>query len=149
MEPMWLRRSKPSLPGAEGAALVSKIMLDTLRDWLGDGGIPVDRSLAEKRLSICLHGNNGKLCPLNVEPKWWETALKNPIAEVIRAELELKNSMGLSLPDEESAGICKICGCCLILKPWTPIEHITKHLDERTLSKAPDFCWMKLESMSK
>ena len=121
-------------------------MLDTLRDWLGDGGKPVERMLAEKRLSICLHGNDGKACKLNVEPRWWEREFVNPVAEAIRSELELKNSMNLHLPNEENAGMCKICGCCLLLKPWTPIDHIKKNTDEITLSKAPDFCWMRTES---
>ena len=90
---------------------------------------------ADLRANIC------RSCPLNVAKKWWEKMTKDPIAEGMRMTLELKHGMNLSLPNEEELGVCRVCGCCIPLKVWTPIEHIQNQVGN--LHDAPDYCWMR------
>ena len=115
-----------------------------LKDWLGDGGQPVPSLRAESRAEACVHGNNGKACPMNTAPNWWDR-FKNAIALTIRAELELKNHLNLRVEPEDDLHMCGVCGCCLKLKVWTPIEHVKTHTSLNKISKAPGFCWMRRE----
>lgn len=108
---------------------------EVLTSWLGSGGKTIFKDEAELRAKIC------ESCPLNVAPKWWEKITKDPIAEGMRMTLELKHGMNLSVSNEDSLGVCKVCGCCLPLKIWVPIEHIRNQVGN--LHDAPDFCWMK------
>lgn len=115
-----------------------------LRDWLGEGGDPVSQAQADFRADVCLHGNGGEGCPLNVEPNWWDR-VKDAIAETIRAELEVKRRLQLHATGEEHLSMCKPCGCCLKLKVWTPTKHIKAHTSSDTLDKMPGFCWQRIE----
>lgn len=115
--------------------------LDALFDWLGDGGEPVHEMVANRRATICASGNEGKPCPHNNHPHWWEGA-KHIVAEWIRHELQLKHDMKLTVQNENEIQMCSACGCCLRLKVWTPIKHIKNHTDP---SKLPQFCWIKKE----
>lgn len=110
-----------------------------LRDWLGGGGEVVPQDKAEARVKICLK------CPHHFPARWWEQAFKNPVARAIRRQLEVKNKIGLKLSCEESLGLCRICGCCLRTKSWTPIRYIGDHTSAEKLSEYPDFCWIKTE----
>ncbi len=129
-------------------SLIGKIKSDVegvaiLRDWLGDG-TPVHPMVAEARSKRCTEGLNGKPCPMNVEPGWWDR-VKSEIANWIRYELELKNQMDLKVPQESKLHMCGACGCCLPLKVWTPIKHIKDHLPADKLNKTPSYCWMRVE----
>lgn len=115
-----------------------------LSDWLGENGTPVDPMVAAFRAQRCLIGNDGKPCPKNVEPNWWDR-VKHKIADWIRAELELKHRMGLRVAEESSLHMCKVCGCCLSLKIWTPIKHIRDHTPAERVSEFPEYCWIKRE----
>ena len=115
-------------------------MLDVLREWLGDGGKPVDMLLAESRAKVCIE------CPLNVAPKWWEKALTHTVAIAIREMLEAKQGLNLKLPNEDKLSMCKICGCCTILKVLTPIEHILSQTEPDQLNGYPEHCWIKTET---
>lgn len=115
-----------------------------LKDWLGDGGLPVDSTLAELRSITCACGDAGKACPLNVQPNWWER-FKNRIALAIRRQLEVKHRLGLFVSKEGELNMCRMCGCCLRLKVWTPISYIKAHVAPDEIASAPEFCWMKKE----
>lgn len=115
-----------------------------LADWLGDTGEPVHEMVANFRAERCMSGNNGKPCEQNVAPNWWDKA-KSTIAAWIRGELELKNGMNLKVPGEENLNMCRCCGCCLKLKVWTPTAYLRKHIDIKSLDKAPRWCWMRKE----
>ncbi len=115
-----------------------------LADWLGDGGFSVPASQADWRASVCSAGNLGQPCEMNVEPRWWER-VKNDVADAIKAELEIRNRIGLTVKHEESIFMCRGCGCCLKLKVHTPIEHIAKHTPKSQIDKMPPFCWIKKE----
>jgi hypothetical protein len=114
-------------------------MSEVLKNWLGNGGTPVHRILAEERASVC------ELCNLNVAPKWWEANIVDPIASAIRVGLGIKEGMNLKLPQDNALHMCKNCGCCNQLHVWTPLEHITGHTSPETMEKFPDHCWIKTE----
>lgn len=113
-----------------------KAGLELLSDWLGDGGEPVHQGIAEQRALVCIQ------CPNNTAPDWWDI-VKNTIADWIRNELELKSKLKMSTTNDEKIHMCKMCGCCLKLKVWTPLDYIKKHVAPEKLSEAPQFCWMK------
>jgi len=118
--------------------------LELLRDWLGEGTSPVSEIKALHRACVCASGNQGKPCPLNLEPNWWDR-VKSMIANTIKMELEMKQHLKLETCLDESLSMCGACGCCLRLKIWTPIEHIKAHLSPENLAKTPEFCWMRKE----
>lgn len=119
-----------------------------LADWLGGDGIAVEREHAIARAQACIHGNNGKVCPQNYIPRWWNLhdMAKDTVATSIRNQIELKDSIGMMLPDESEIGTCRVCGCNLPLKVWTPIEYLKEHLQPEQLQKYPAWCWQKQEA---
>lgn len=119
-----------------------------LADWLGHGGKPVLAYQAESRSLTCLVGNDGKGCPHNVSPKWWEKA-KGTIAAAIRDHIAVKNELALAVTREDDLHMCKICGCCLRTKVWVPIDHIKKVVAKEELTKYPSFCWLKNDIVGK
>lgn len=118
--------------------------LALLTDWLGAGGHPVSQIHAEHRADACVHGNDGKPCPLNKEPGWWDR-VKSSIANTIKMQLEMKQHLKLHVSSEEGLAMCAACGCCLKLKVWTPIEHIKAHTSPENIAKTPSYCWMRTE----
>lgn len=118
--------------------------IELLHDWLGEQGEPVTPILANFRASRCLTGNNGDPCPMNVAPNWWDK-VKNAVAFVIKAQLQLKHGMNLRLSHEDNLNMCQQCGCCLKLKCWVPTKHIKEHTAPDKLQFMPDYCWIKRE----
>lgn len=112
--------------------------MNPLVEWLGSGGEVVDASRAIGRANIC------EQCPLNIPGKWWEIA-KDAIADTIRACLEVKQAMKLSVPNEESLFMCRGCGCNIRLKVWTPLKHIKGNLTSEQARKLVDHCWIRTE----
>jgi hypothetical protein len=110
-----------------------------LTDWLGEGGTPIDSVSANARADVCLND-----CPKHRKFKWWEL-FKEPIALTIRLWLAKKSEMNLELEKEDKLFMCGVCGCCLRLKPWTPISHLSDHTDDETLNKYPGNCWLPKE----
>lgn len=115
-----------------------------LRDWLGDGCEPVSRFHAEYRSLPCVKGQAGEPCQFNTAPNWWDE-VKDAIAETIRSELELKKQLELHVTEEPNLHMCKICGCCLKLKVWTPIQYIKAHTSPENIERMPAFCWQRRE----
>ena len=124
-------------------SVLSKLILDAkgvalLKDWLGEGGNPVEKDLSEQRAGIC------DTCPHNKYPNWWEK-VKESVAGVIRRQLEIKSEAGLSVDCENRLHLCENCGCCLKLKVHVPLHHIMAHTDENTFNLFPPFCWIVKE----
>jgi len=115
---------------AEGAAV--------LKDWLGEGGVPVSQELAERRAMTCT------CCPMNVAPRWWEKA-RNRVARAMVRQLAVKNSANISTSLDENLHVCKKCGCCLPAKVHVPIKHVADHTRPETLEQMPSFCWVRNE----
>ena len=110
-----------------------------LGEWLGDGGNPVKRDLAETRSKVC------EKCPLNSHGKWWETA-KDSIAASIRKIIEVKHHMSIRVSNENKLFMCSACGCATMLKVHTPLKHVLNHTSEENLSKLDPGCWILSDS---
>ena len=113
-----------------------------LADWLG-GEPPVDLEQALNRSLLCVGGDKGFICPLNVEPNWWEKAIKEPAAAWITRELQEKHAMKLTTPYDAKLGMCRACGCAISLKVWTPAAVLKRHVTQNQINKTPAFCWMR------
>lgn len=117
--------------------------LATIKDWLGEGAhVPTEQ--ASGRAAVCLKGNQGSECPHHHSPKWWEI-FKNPIADAIKRQIELKARMKLSTPHDENLAMCSACGCCMSVKIWVPIKHVKAHTTPEMMEKFPPYCWQKRE----
>lgn len=101
-----------------------------LSEWLGDGGTPVDRSVAQHRLDACLH------CLHNKPTK--PDSIEKAVAEVIIEQEQTRHDMAMILQGEANAGTCEVCGCYLKLKVWVPLSY----LGDREM---PDKCWISQE----
>ena len=119
-----------------------------LRDWLGEGGSPVGQVQANRRAMACCAGNGGSPCPNNVAPNWWEEHVKDPIAEVIRKQLEIKNKIKLTTKHDDKLAMCSACGCNLSLKVQVPIEHIKRHTPRAVIDKLTAYCWLREELLT-
>lgn len=116
----------------------------TIKDWLGDGGAPVTQAQADQRAETCLRGNDGKECPHLTHPRWWEKT-KGGIAFAIKEQLEAKSDMKLVTELDQVPRLCNVCGCCMPLKAWVPIEHIAAHTPEDLVKKFPPYCRIRQE----
>ena len=118
-----------------------------LKDWLGDDCATVPMEQAEIRSLACTRGEDGRKCMFNVAPGWWNLLeqAKNEIAQTIRAELELKNHLSLRVENDDALHMCMVCGCCMKLKVFTPIEHIKAHTTPERADLYPSWCWIKHE----
>jgi hypothetical protein len=116
-----------------------------LKDWLGDDMLRVNQERADRRSLACLQGNGGEECPHHKAARWWEQA-KSDIAETIRAQLEIKHRLKMATPLDDALKMCRVCGCCMSLKIWTPIEHIRAHTPPGKVKQFPaGFCWQRQE----
>jgi hypothetical protein len=139
------RSSLPLRPGgAAGEKGGSRIVagIKTLLDWLGSGGQPVAKELAEKRALVCA------TCPQNGRGDWtrWFTV---PASQKIKKQLEIRNDLKLATSQDGKLGVCEACLCPLHLKTWAPLEHILKEMDEATkakLNQENPRCWILSES---
>jgi hypothetical protein len=104
-----------------------------LTNWLGDGGVPCDRAVAQKRAAICI------ACPKNGSG----LALTESIANAIKANLELKSKLGLRVEGEKKLLSCGVCGCSNRLQVWCPDSYLRQTLYENEQSEYPEPCWKK------
>jgi hypothetical protein len=110
-----------------------------LADWLGDGGEPVERALAQSRANHCLK------CPRHHGGLWWET-VKDPIAIAIKAALSLKNGMKISVKNEGALAMCLVCGCAMRLKVHVPAQHFKETITEEQMKEFEQVgCWIPQE----
>jgi len=105
-----------------------------LAEWLGDGGVPVDRQLAQQRLDTCNRCLHNK--PTDAR------SITKTVAEAILEQEQARNNMAMFLQGEGSAGTCDVCGCYLRLKVWVPLSYIDDH-------QMPDNCWIFQERSSR
>lgn len=130
---------QPILKGlAAGLAVVKKWAkgVVVLSDWLGSGGIPASRKVAQRRADICLK------CPLNDTGEW---SFSDEAASKIKAQLEAKKQLNLTTKGEEGLGHCSACGCNLALKVNVPLDFILPHTDPEVMEKLHSDCWIKNE----
>lgn len=126
---------------AVGAGVVKNVKagVKTLLDWLGHGGRPVDKALAETRASICAG------CPKNGKGGF-EHYFTVPASQAIKLQLEIKNDLKLTTSYDDRLNVCEACLCPTRLKIWCPMEHILKEMSEETKTKLDPRCWILKES---
>jgi hypothetical protein len=78
-----------------------------LKDWLGDGAVPVAGDLAEQRAVVC------EGCPFNMTEGKPLKKLVAKIATAIKEQAEVKNLVELRVSNEAKLGSCSACGCHL------------------------------------
>lgn len=113
---------------------------ETLRDWLGSGGKPVERELAESRARICSD------CPQNTKSHW-SLSLFGTAAQAVKSIVELKNGMKLKTSYDDKLGVCKACLCPLETKVHVPLAHIFEYMDDETKQNLDPRCWITSEEM--
>lgn len=142
----YFRQTDASAPAPNGAAqkktlspvarLVDRLRSDAkggaiLRDWLGEGGYPVDAETASARANICVS------CPHN-QPA---NSLERWVARTIHEHEEAKTGLSLRTGHDANLKSCNICGCWLPLKVWVPSRHLLAHSDPDDF---PKHCWINL-----
>ena len=125
--------SRGAMWGIKRAAQGTAVVLD----WLGAGGNPVSRELAEKRAAVCV------ACPLNETGSWYTEAP----AEVIRAAVKAWQTLkGSSFAFETSQGdklkSCAVCKCKLPLKVFVGLDHIVQKTKPEVMAELPSHCWI-------
>lgn len=118
-----------------------------LYEWMGTGD-PVHQLVADSRAKRCAQGDDGKKCPLNISPGWWDR-VKSQASNWIKSALELKGHMHLETPYDKDLDMCQACGCCTRLKVWCPTHHLRDHVPRSQLDKTTSFCWMRAEILGR
>jgi hypothetical protein len=118
---VWKEKMNPIREFIGGAIEITR--------WLKDGGIVVEREVAESRASIC--GS----CSKNIKVGW----VKLIIASIIKKVLEIKNRKNLSVSGRLEQ--CGDCGCVLKLLILEEQKRIEPYLTDDDRQKLPAFCW--------
>jgi len=124
------------LSGAKRIAAGVKVLLE----WLGSGAKPVDHALATARAAVCAE------CPRN-EGGDWRAMFTQPVANRIRQQLEIKNDMKLVTVHDAKLSVCSACLCPLILKPWTPLQHVLDNTSDEVRKALAPQCWVLNEKL--
>jgi uncharacterized protein (UPF0218 family) len=118
-----------------------------LKDWLGDGGIPVPKEQSQARADICSGRLTANPCPFNVAG----FAPIEAVAEAIKQQTEEKNKLNLRVEGEENLKSCDLCWCPLPLKVHVPMSYIVSKTPAKMLAKfrqAQPACWMNTENQN-
>lgn len=108
--------------------------VQSITEWLGEGGNVVDRAESQRRANICLH------CDENKED-WIVTGM---VADAVRRHLEVKNHLKLRVVGEKNLGRCDVCQCVLRLLVHEPLDNVKRQMKYNPGEKYPEKCW-KLE----
>lgn len=150
MTPRPKKRPLPVPPNIPQRApgVVARLVVggNVLKDWLGDGGIPVAQELSNERAHTCAIRTTelGK-CPMNNTDPSLLDKTTHIVATAIKQQRETKLRMSLKTPDEEKLGTCTACGCDLGLKVWVPLHHILDNTSEETMQRFDPECWILKE----
>ncbi len=134
VSPKTLRplRKLAAVAGA-GSRLISGA--GVIMDWLGSGGVPVAKELAEKRAAVCV------ACPMNQDGDWFT----DKASELIRSQVGAKNDLSLTTSVDDKLKTCVACKCPMVLKIWTPLAHIKAHLKDEVRKELHPSCWIPIE----
>lgn len=117
---------------------VVKSGLQITGSWLGKGGVPVSKDLANQRAEIC------STCPKNGRGSWTRY-FTVPAAALLKKEIERRNKMKLSTPFDEKLNVCEVCNCPLHLKVHTPLADIVDNMKPEVRTDLDPRCWILKE----
>jgi hypothetical protein len=146
-DPAFCQKKTPAVdgspsPGPVDALLAvaskSKTGLQILSDWWGEGGIPVERHMAENRATVCAGCDQNKL------PHFLEK-ITDRVGQAILEQMKLKRDMGMEVAKEAELKMCHVCRCHLPLKVWVPLKTILGRTTPEELKKFPSLCWILVE----
>lgn len=129
-------QSRGAKVAADAAELAVGAM--TIADWLGSGGNPVSRELAESRAAICVG------CKFNSKGDW-KRFFTIGTSRAITSLMSLAKGRKIETSHDGELKVCEICSCPMRLKCHVPIEHIKSELPDETLKAFPEWCWQKKE----
>lgn len=109
--------------------------VQTLSEWMEGGGQPVPKGEAQYRAATC------RSCPLNKS----NHSISGVVADAIRKQVELKNTLQLRVDGEKTLGVCDVCQCVLRLMIWVPLETLQKHIPQGENERYPSYCWKKIQ----
>ena len=109
--------------------------IKVLTEWIGEGGVCVDRELAQKRADVCL------LCPLN-QDGW---AFTEGAAKMIKQMLEVKSHLEMRVNGEKRLKTCAACGCAVALKLWLPKAKLMDEVSDAEMKRYVSNCWLLTE----
>lgn len=112
-----------------------------LRDWWGEGGLPVSKTLAEARASVCVR------CGCNQKGDWLNK-VPSTIAGAILEQRRCKDKLQMRVSQEAQIMTCNACECHLPLKVWVPLSNIEPFTSDKTWKRLPQHCWMQTEARS-
>jgi hypothetical protein len=110
-----------------------------LIEWLGSGGKPVAKELADKRAEVCV------TCPKN-QPADIMGYFTGKIAAKIATQIQMKHDLLLQTSYDSKLGVCTACDCPLVLKAHTPLKHILDHTDNEVKGRLDPRCWILHEN---
>jgi hypothetical protein len=105
----------------------------TMREWLGEGGKPVDSEVSQARANQCLD------CKFNRK-----SMLPDTFGGAFVRQLEAKKRMKLTVGGEELLHTCQLCRCSLHVKIFVPFKHIRQWQREQirqAIIKGKSDCW--------
>lgn len=120
-----------------------------LTQWLGSGGQPVLRTLAQNRADVCTGRISGNPCRWNLKPGGFIEKSLAAGAETIKSMLEAKGKIGANVEAEDHLRSCALCWCHLPLKVHVPMNHIIDQTPDDIIQKfkdQADWCWMVTEN---
>lgn len=133
----------------DAAAEDSPVDTAALREWLGAGGQPVAKELAESRASVCAGCSENSSAPACKKERKkslndWLTAV---VAVAFKQMLQLANRKRYSTSRDAELGKCLACRCELKLKVHTPISHIKDNMEPDVVAKLRSVknCWVMTE----
>lgn len=138
-EPSFILHARKVL---DAGAELAGVDPSSLEEWLGAGGVPVQKEVAYRRAAMCAN------CPGNQKAGWREL-LTIPAAKALRAYLSSKNDLKLETTMDANLGSCQACHCVLELKVWQPPEFIRDNTQADVIAKQRSFnpeCWAANEA---
>jgi len=109
-----------------------------IKSWIeffGDGK-PVDRTLAEKRASVCVS------CLFNESVNLAQKFTSSVVKEIMGI-FEVMIDLNLETSKDAQLKVCKICDCPTRAKVHVPLAIIQKQMKPETVVELPDHCWIK------
>jgi len=156
-DPRWVESKKNPTFGAHQfspshllrSAKHAAAGVNILKDWLGEGGVPVTPELAQARADVCLKGDQDKdgnpcKCRNNKEGHFFQK-LTTAIAKAIHEQRREKLRLGMRVEGEEELHTCTVCDCHLPLKVHVPFKTIAERTSDVQWEEFPEFCWMNKE----